>query len=119
MMRSSAYNRFGVLMGTSVRASSPPCLSLREGSLPMITLIALKGDLCATAIKLLPERPELPLFLGLDQEGDGLVDLLPRHVAFVTVLESSHRLTHHRGIHDTNGRDVQNRRLAPKLRVEE
>src|SRR4030095_14779629 len=49
MMRSSTYNRFGVLMGTSARASSSRWLSLREGSLPMITLISLQGDFCATA----------------------------------------------------------------------
>jgi hypothetical protein len=49
MMRSSAYNRFGVLMGTSTRASGPRWLSLRGDSLPMITLIASQGDFCATA----------------------------------------------------------------------
>src|SRR4029434_1503167 len=49
MMRSSAYNRFGVLMGTSSRASCPRWLSLRGDSLPMITLISSQGDFCATA----------------------------------------------------------------------
>src|SRR4029453_10705505 len=55
MMRSSTYNRFGVLMGTSARASSSRWLSLREGSLPMITLISLQGDFCATAHTLFEE----------------------------------------------------------------
>src|SRR5215467_4071305 len=49
MMRASAYNRFGVLMGTSSRASGPRWLSLRGDSLPMITLISSQGDFCATA----------------------------------------------------------------------
>src|SRR5262249_492946 len=49
MMRSAAYNRFGVLMGTSSRASGPRWLSLRGDSLPMITLISSQGDFCATA----------------------------------------------------------------------
>src|SRR6516225_10814263 len=50
MMRSAAYNRFGVLMGTSSRASSPRWLSLRGNSLLMITLISSQGDFCATAV---------------------------------------------------------------------
>src|SRR4030095_2240174 len=50
MMRSAAYNRFGVLMGTSSRASCPRWLSLRGDSLPMITLISSQGDFCATAL---------------------------------------------------------------------
>src|SRR5882724_6506774 len=50
MMRSSAYNRLGVLMGTSSPASDPRCLSLRGDSLPMIPLISSQGDFCATAI---------------------------------------------------------------------
>src|SRR6516225_2502383 len=49
MMRSAAYNRFGVLMGTSSRASSPRWLRLRGNSLLMITLISSQGDFCATA----------------------------------------------------------------------
>src|SRR5439155_21656910 len=48
-MRSWAYNGFGVLMGTSWRASCPRWPSLRTGSLPMITLFNSQGDLCATA----------------------------------------------------------------------
>src|SRR5262245_51837618 len=52
MMRSAAYNRFGVLMGTSSRASCPRWLSLRGDSLLMITLISSQGDFCATALKL-------------------------------------------------------------------
>src|SRR5215510_9206813 len=51
MMRSSAYNRFGVLMGTSSRASCPRWLSVRGGSLPMITLSPSQGDFCATAMR--------------------------------------------------------------------
>src|SRR5712691_7716562 len=49
MMRASAYNRLGVLMGTSSRASCPRWLSLRGDSLPMITLIPSQGDFCAIA----------------------------------------------------------------------
>src|SRR4029450_4164006 len=49
MMRASAYNRFGVLMGTSSRASGPRWLNMRGDSLPMITLISSQGDFCATA----------------------------------------------------------------------
>src|SRR5215211_4714935 len=55
MMRSLAYNRFGVLMGTSSRASGPRWLSLRGDSLPMRTLIASQGDFCATAVDALLE----------------------------------------------------------------
>src|SRR5262245_47947735 len=55
MMRSSAYNRFGVLMGTSSRASGPRWLSLRGNSLPLITLISSQGDFCATALAVLQE----------------------------------------------------------------
>src|SRR5262245_47693294 len=54
MMRSSAYNRFGVLMGTSSRAACPRWLSLRGDSLPMITLISSQGDFCATAFSQTP-----------------------------------------------------------------
>src|SRR5262245_56187239 len=49
MIRSSAYNRFGVLMGTSERASGPRWPSWRDNSMPMITLISSQGDFCATA----------------------------------------------------------------------
>src|SRR6266496_4315032 len=49
MMRSSAYNRFGVLMGTSWPASCPRWYGLREDSLPMITLFPSQGDFYATA----------------------------------------------------------------------
>src|SRR6266508_2137162 len=49
MTRSWAYNRFGVLMGTSWRASGPRWPSLREDVLPMITLFPSQGDFCATA----------------------------------------------------------------------
>src|SRR5713101_4875778 len=49
MMRSSAYNRLGVLMGTSWPASCPRWYGLREDSLPMITLFPSQGDFYATA----------------------------------------------------------------------
>src|SRR5882672_1182848 len=49
-MRSWAYNGFGVLMGTSWRASGPRWPSLRIDSLPMITLFPSQGDFCATAM---------------------------------------------------------------------
>src|SRR4051812_40504563 len=52
MMRSSAYNRFGVLMGTSWPASCPRWYGLREDSLPMITLLPSQGDFYATAATL-------------------------------------------------------------------
>src|SRR5882724_4932919 len=48
-MRSSAYNRFGFLMGTSWPASCPRWYGLREDSLPMITLFPSQGDFYATA----------------------------------------------------------------------
>src|SRR5712691_8826750 len=53
MMRSSAYNRFGVLMGTSWPASCPRWYGLREDSLPMITLFPSQGDFYATAFDLM------------------------------------------------------------------
>src|SRR5713226_7351238 len=49
MMRSSAHNRFGDLMGTSWPTSCPRWYGLREDSLPMITLFLSQGDFCATA----------------------------------------------------------------------
>src|SRR5215471_10934392 len=48
-MRSWTYNCFGVLMGTSWRASGPRWPSLRADSLPMITLFHSQGDFYATA----------------------------------------------------------------------
>src|SRR5262252_3859737 len=51
MMRSSGYNRFGVLMGTSWRASGPRSHRLQGDFSPMITLILLQRAFCATAIK--------------------------------------------------------------------
>ena len=48
-MRSWAYNCFGVLMGTSGRASGPRWPSVRADSWPMITLFLSQGDFCATA----------------------------------------------------------------------
>src|SRR5262245_53224294 len=49
MTRSWAYNRFGVLMGTSGRASGRRWPSLRGDVLPMITLFPSQGDFCVTA----------------------------------------------------------------------
>src|SRR5215470_16990014 len=51
MMRSSAYNCFGVLMGISWLASCPRWPSLRGTVLPMITLFPSQGDFCATAMR--------------------------------------------------------------------
>src|SRR5215831_20260928 len=65
MMRSSAYNRFGVLMGTSARASCPRWLGLRGDSLSMITLISSQGDFCATAFKQFRPRYDTPYYEGL------------------------------------------------------
>src|SRR5262249_56134 len=64
-MRSAAYNRFGVLMGTSSRASRPRWLSLRGNSLPMITLISSQGDFCATASVLVRHWPDLCIIVVL------------------------------------------------------
>src|SRR5215831_9152330 len=50
MMRSSGYNRFGVLMGTSWPASCPRSPRLQGDFSPMITLILLQRAFCATAI---------------------------------------------------------------------
>src|SRR6266700_6209218 len=57
MMRSWAYNCFGVLMGTSWQASCPRRPSLREDSWPMITLFPSQGDFCATARFLFVDSP--------------------------------------------------------------
>src|SRR2546422_6598474 len=51
MMRSSGYNRFGVLMGTSWPASCPRSHRLQGDFSPMITLILLQRAFCATAYK--------------------------------------------------------------------
>src|ERR1043165_9317812 len=48
-MRSWAYNSFGVLMGTSWRASCLRWPSWMGDSWPMITLFLSQGDFCATA----------------------------------------------------------------------
>src|SRR4030095_6852615 len=50
MMRSWAYNRFGVLMGTSWPASYPHWHGVREVSWPMITLFHSQGGFKATAM---------------------------------------------------------------------
>src|SRR6266699_598327 len=50
MMRSSGYNRFGVLMGTSWPASCPRSHRLQGDFSPMITLILLQRAFCATAV---------------------------------------------------------------------
>src|SRR5215471_19313924 len=49
-MRSWAYNGFGVLMGTSWRASCLRWPSWMGDSWPMITLFLSQGDFCATAL---------------------------------------------------------------------
>src|SRR4029453_8979486 len=51
-MRSWAYNDFGVLMGTSWRASCLRWPSWMGDSWPMRTLFLSQGDFCATAIDL-------------------------------------------------------------------
>src|SRR4030095_6360501 len=56
MMRSSGYNRCGVLMGTSWRASGPRSHRLQGDFSPMITLILLQRAFCATA-KQVVRRP--------------------------------------------------------------
>src|SRR5881296_1943488 len=53
-MRSWAYNRFGVLMGASWRASALRWPRLREDIVPMITPFPSQGYFCATAM--LPRR---------------------------------------------------------------
>src|SRR5207244_4138575 len=49
-MRSWAYNRFGVLMGASWRASALRWPRLREDIVPMITPFPSQGYFCATAL---------------------------------------------------------------------
>src|SRR4030095_2555526 len=49
MMRSWAYNRLGVLMGTSWSVSCPHWHGLRDNSLPMITPFLSQGGFCSTA----------------------------------------------------------------------
>src|SRR6266436_5915059 len=73
MMRSSAYNRFGVLMGTSWPASCPRWYGLREDSLPMITLFPSQGDFYATAT-----RPVVPSAVSYEvrQQGNALSNAL-------------------------------------------
>src|SRR4029434_1758532 len=50
MMRSSGYNRFGVLMATSWPAFCPRLHRLQGDFSSMITLILLQRAFCATAI---------------------------------------------------------------------
>src|SRR6266481_3316894 len=66
MMRSSAYNRFGVLMGASWPTSCPRWYGLREDSLPMITLFPSQGDFCATAVKQMRDHGLAPSKTGED-----------------------------------------------------
>src|SRR6266404_4799666 len=75
MMRSSAYNRFGVLMGASWPTSCPRWYGLREDSLPMITLFPSQGDFCATA----SDEAVTESFIEIIDVGSG------RHV--ITVIE--------------------------------
>src|SRR5918994_2831218 len=67
----------------------------------------------------LPEGAELAVLLGLDQEIDGLVDLRLGHVALVAVFHDAGRFADHRGIHDADRRDVEDRGLALELRIED
>ena len=67
----------------------------------------------------LPEGPELTRLLRLGEDRHRLVDLLLGHVALVAVLDLAHRLADHRRVHDADGGDVQDRRLAPELGVEQ
>ena len=78
MMRSWAYNRFGVLMGTSWRASDPRWPSLRADSLPMITLFPSQGDFCATAFIGVGARPVAigRLMDQLLEIADGVIQIL-------------------------------------------
>src|SRR5262249_11138696 len=50
MMRSWAYNRLGVLMGTSWSVSCPHWHGLRDNSLPRITPFLSQRGFCSTAI---------------------------------------------------------------------
>ena len=63
-------------------------------------------------VERLPEGTELAGLLGLDQEGDGLVDLGAGHVALVDVFHRAERFHHHGGIHDADTWDVEDCRLA-------
>src|SRR5471030_709425 len=67
----------------------------------------------------LPEGAELTVLLGLDQEVDRLVDLRLGHVALVAVFDDAGRLADHRGIHDADRGDVQDRGLALELRIQD
>src|SRR2546425_4550303 len=85
MMRSSAYNRFGVLMGTSWPASCPRWYGLREDSLPMITLFPSQGDFYATAFfeslrSGYLKRLDFDFCLYLDRETQPLARFLYAHL---------------------------------------
>src|SRR5207302_9399673 len=77
MIRSWAYNRFGVLMGTSSRASCPRWPSLRGNSWPMITLFSSQGDFCATATKQMPMPGWFLHFIGVCEVLGALGLILP------------------------------------------
>src|SRR5437016_12973629 len=72
MIRSWAYNRFGVLMGTSSRASCPRWPSLRGNSWPMITLFSSQGDFCATAKSMTKPAPTRPRILVVANNKGGV-----------------------------------------------
>src|SRR5437762_11462821 len=76
-IRSWAYNRFGVLMGTSSRASCPRWPSLRGNSWPMITLFSSQGDFCATATKQMPMPGWFLHFIGVCEVLGALGLILP------------------------------------------
>src|SRR5437763_3820173 len=64
-----------------------------------------------------PEGPELARLFRVDQDLDGLVDLLLGHVALVAVLDVAARLDRHRGVHDADRGHVEDRGLALELRL--
>ena len=68
-------------------------------------------------VEALPEGAELAVLLGLDEEVDGLVDLLLGHVALVGIFDVAHGFHDHRRIHDADGGNVEDRGLALELRV--
>ena len=66
-----------------------------------------------------PEGAELAVLLQRDQGVDRLVDLFLGHVALVAIGHVAARLKRHGGVHDADGGDVDQRRLALEFRVEQ
>src|SRR4029450_10718617 len=90
MMRSWAYNRLGVLMGTSWSVSCPHWHGLRDNSLPMITLFLSQGGFCSTASNLFSLSWRQKAFsLGLTL---GPARLPGGHSATCTLEETNHDL---------------------------